>query len=168
MKSLIEELNDRIKEKIHTHEDHRGVFEMVMHDAKRLIGTDFCQINSSMSHANVFRGLHYQTVNPQGKLIYVTWGKITDYALQLKESEPDFGRLHYFSLKQGDTLYVPPGYAHGFRALVASKLIYLCTTPYEKAFDAGVKISTLMQGCVASERDRSFPEFSKDGAYLDS
>ena len=42
------------------------------------------QDNFSVSKKNVVRGIHYQTINPQGKLVRVTHGAVLDVAVDLR------------------------------------------------------------------------------------
>ena len=48
------------------------------------------QDNFSLSKKNVLRGLHYQVVQPQGKLVRVTHGAVLDVAVDLRRSSPTF------------------------------------------------------------------------------
>jgi len=77
----------------------------------------FVQDNHSFSARNVLRGLHYQIVQPQGKLIRVIAGEIRDVALDLRRSSPTFGKWQAFSLsgESKQMLWIPQGFAHGFR-----------------------------------------------------
>jgi len=83
------------------------------------VDTDFVQDNRSRSARNVLRGLHYQVVKPQGKLIGVLHGEIYDVAVDLRRSSPPFGRWAGFTLSAADRRMarIPPGFAHGFLAL---------------------------------------------------
>ena len=60
--------------------DHRGVFVRYWNRAQwndAGLGP-FVADNVSTSNANVLRGLHFQTVDPQGKLVSVLAGGIFD------------------------------------------------------------------------------------------
>ena len=56
------------------------------------IDPQFVQDNRSISKKNVVRGLHYQVVRPQGKLVQVLQGEIFDVAVDIRRSSPTFGR----------------------------------------------------------------------------
>lgn len=55
------------------------------------------------------RGLHYQTVDSQAKLIHVISGVLFDVALDLRENSPTFGQYHTELLKAEDQFvtYIP-------------------------------------------------------------
>lgn len=102
--------------------DSRGFFlesynENVM--AEIGIRDRFVQDNHSYSGRNVVRGLHYQLCHPQGKLVRVAMGQILDIAVDLRRSSPTFGGWHGAILSGENQLmlWIPPGFAHGFRVL---------------------------------------------------
>ena len=103
--------------------DERGaVFESYNRPAfAKATGVDpqFVQDNRSISKKNVLRGLHYQVVRPQGKLVQVLQGEIFDVAVDIRRSSPTFGRWVGFNLSQanGRMAWIPPGFAHGLLAL---------------------------------------------------
>lgn len=77
------------------------------------------QDNYSLSRKNVLRGIHYQVVRPQGKLIRVMHGAVLDVAVDLRRSSPTFARHVAVELSagSGDMLWIPPGFGHAFLAL---------------------------------------------------
>jgi dTDP-4-dehydrorhamnose 3,5-epimerase len=77
------------------------------------------QDNFSVSRKNVVRGIHYQIVQPQAKLVRVTHGEVFDVAVDLRRSSPHFGRHVAVRLgaDTGDAFYIPAGFGHGFVAL---------------------------------------------------
>jgi dTDP-4-dehydrorhamnose 3,5-epimerase len=79
----------------------------------------FVQENVSRSRAYVLRGLHYQIRQTQGKLVRVLAGEIFDVVVDLRRSSPTFGRSCTLQLDAAGarSLWVPPGFAHGFLAL---------------------------------------------------
>jgi dTDP-4-dehydrorhamnose 3,5-epimerase len=102
--------------------DERGFFlesynRRTMADAG--IAEDFVQDNHSCSSRNVLRGLHYQVKHPQGKLVRVVEGDILDVAVDLRRSSPNFGRWEAVRLSGANQrmLWIPAGFAHGFRVL---------------------------------------------------
>jgi dTDP-4-dehydrorhamnose 3,5-epimerase len=83
------------------------------------INAQFVQDNHSCSSRNVLRGLHYQAKHPQGKLVRVAEGEILDVAVDLRRNSPTFGRWEAVRLSGENKrmLWIPPGFAHGFRVL---------------------------------------------------
>ena len=79
----------------------------------------FVQDNHSYSERNVIRGLHYQIRQPQGKLVRAITGEILDVALDLRRSSPTFGKWEAFKLSGENKrmLWIPRGFAHGFRVV---------------------------------------------------
>jgi dTDP-4-dehydrorhamnose 3,5-epimerase len=116
--------------------DARGFFleswnERVFHDAT---GSDvsFVQDNHSRSGRHVLRGLHYQLVRPQGKLVRVVRGEVFDVAVDVRRSSPTFGRWTGARLSDENArqMWVPPGFAHGFVVLSESADFLYKTTDY--------------------------------------
>jgi len=79
----------------------------------------FVQDNHSCSCRNVLRGLHYQVQHPQGKLVRVVEGEILDVAVDIRRSSSNFGRWEAVRLSGENKrmLWIPAGFAHGFRVL---------------------------------------------------
>jgi len=82
------------------------------------IPDEFVQDNQSLSVAmGTVRGLHFQLQpHAQGKLVRVLRGRILDVAVDLRAASPSFGRhvAVELSAENGQMLWVPPGFAHGF------------------------------------------------------
>lgn len=102
--------------------DNRGAFcetfnQRVMVEAG--LPSTWLQDNFSVSAKNVLRGIHYQVIQPQGKLVRVTHGAVFDVAVDLRRGSPTFARYFSFELtsESGDMLWIPQGFGHGFLAL---------------------------------------------------
>lgn len=102
----------------------------------------FVQDNHSRSARGVLRGLHWQ-VPPyaQGKLVSVLSGAILDVAVDLRRNRPTFGR--WVALRLDDEhhrqLWVPPGFAHGFRVLSdVADVHYKTTAEYAPVAERGL------------------------------
>ena len=117
-------------------EDHRGAFFESFNDqafAEALgIAVEFVQDNQSHSRSGVLRGLHYQVVKPQGKLIRVLRGEIFDVVVDLRRSSPTFGKWVAETLSAEDRkqLWVPVGFAHGFYVTSEEADVLYKTTEY--------------------------------------
>jgi dTDP-4-dehydrorhamnose 3,5-epimerase len=97
---------------------------------------DFVQDNHSRSSRGVLRGLHYQSPNPQGKLVRVTSGAVFDVVVDMRASSPSFGKSVAVELSSSNKrmLWVPPGMAHGFLCLEdGTDFLYKCTALYAPA-----------------------------------
>jgi dTDP-4-dehydrorhamnose 3,5-epimerase len=102
--------------------DERGFFfESYNQRAMADVGITqtFVQDNHSLSSRNVLRGLHYQVKHPQGKLVRVAEGEILDVAVDLRRSSATFGQSEAVRLSGENhrMLWIPVGFAHGFRVL---------------------------------------------------
>lgn len=96
------------------------------------IGQRFVQDNHSSSSRNVLRGLHYQIKQPQGKLVRVVQGEILDVAVDLRRSSPTFGKWESVRLSGENKrmLWIPQGFAHGFRVVSEKAQVLYKTTDY--------------------------------------
>jgi dTDP-4-dehydrorhamnose 3,5-epimerase len=92
----------------------------------------FVQDNHSRSARNVLRGLHYQVVQPQGKLVRVVAGEVFDVAVDIRRESPTFGKWvgALLSAANKHQLWVPPGLAHGFLVLSETADFLYKTTDY--------------------------------------
>lgn len=92
----------------------------------------FVQDNHSKSQKGVLRGLHYQIIQPQGKLVRVVAGEVFDVAVDIRNSSPTFGKWVGASLSADNKLqmWIPPGFAHGFLVLSDSAEFLYKTTDF--------------------------------------
>jgi len=129
------------------------------------VDVDFVQDNLSRSGRGVLRGLHYQIRQAQGKLIRVLAGRIFDVAVDLRRSSRNFGKWVGVELDAESmrTLWIPPGFAHGFTVLSESAdMLYKATDFYapehERTLrwnDASVGIAWPLSGePTLSDKDR--------------
>jgi dTDP-4-dehydrorhamnose 3,5-epimerase len=121
--------------------DKRGYFREIFRENK--IKKKFPFLVMSFSKKGVVRGLHIQTKNSQGKYITVLKGKIFDVAVDVRKNSKTYGK--YFSCILNDTnatsLYIPPGFAHGFQALEKENyVIYNCTKYRDKSSEKSINI----------------------------
>lgn len=103
---------------------------------------EFVQDNQSFSKKGVIRGLHFQHApHAQGKLVRVIMGRVLDVAVDLRPESPTFGQFELFELDavNGNMVYIPQGFAHGFAALEDSIFQYKCTGLYHKASEGGLR-----------------------------
>lgn len=116
--------------------DERGSF-FESFNAKKFstnIGSEifFVQDNESYSKQAVLRGLHYQVVRPQGKLVRVVSGEVFDVAVDIRSGSPTFGKWvgEKLSAENKKQLWIPEGFAHGFLVLSAFAVFQYKVTDY--------------------------------------
>ena len=123
---------------------------------------------------NVLRGLHIQLKNSQGKYVSVLKGRIFDVAVDLRKNSKTYGK--YFSCILSEinakSIYIPPGFAHGFCTLDKENYIIYSCTKYRSAnsevgikySDKDLKINWPVKKPIISKKDNSnysFLEFKK-------
>jgi dTDP-4-dehydrorhamnose 3,5-epimerase len=116
-------------------DDQRGFFlESYNERAFAELGIEerFVQDNHSSSRRNVLRGLHYQIKHPQGKLVRVVEGEVLDVAVDVRRGSPTFGRWEAVRLSGENKrmLWIPIGFAHGFRVISESAQVLYKATDY--------------------------------------
>lgn len=96
------------------------------------VETPFVQDNHSRSAQGVLRGLHYQILCPQGKLVRVVAGEVWDVAVDIRRSSATFGQWQgvLLSAENKRQLWIPAGFAHGFVVLSDSADFLYKTTDY--------------------------------------
>ena len=108
--------------------DNRGYFKELIRENK--INKKLPFLVMSFSKKNVIRGLHLQRINSQGKFVSVLKGKIFDVAVDLRKNSKTFGQYYQCILSEHNSksIFIPPGFAHGFQALEKENyIIYSCT-----------------------------------------
>ncbi len=121
--------------------DERGFFLESYNEkvfAELGIRERFVQDNHSSSRKNVVRGLHYQIKQAQGKLVRVVEGEVLDVAVDLRRSSATFGRWEAVPLSGENKrmLWIPPGFAHGFRVITEkAQVLYKATDYYAPQYE---------------------------------
>ena len=105
------------------------------------LDVEFVQDNHSRSARNVLRGIHYQLVKPQGKLVRVVTGSVFDVVVDLRRSSLNFGKWVGVELSAANKkqIWVPPGFGHAF--LVRSEfadLLYKATEYWKAEYERSV------------------------------
>ena len=95
----------------------------------------------SMSKRGVIRGLHFQRVREQAKLVRCISGHIFDVVVDLRAESPTFKKWLGFELNEDNQkeLLVPVGCAHGFLALDTAMVSYKCSVCFAPEYDDGMK-----------------------------
>ena len=91
---------------------------------------------------NTLRGLHFQSPPyAQAKLVRCGRGAIFDVAVDIRKGSPTFGHWQGYELtaENGEQLYLPIGFAHGFLTLKPySEIIYKCSDYYAPECEGSV------------------------------
>lgn len=126
-------------------EDERGYF--LKNYEKNIfkqfgIDTSISEDFETLSYKNVIRGLHFQTMDPQSKLIRVIHGNILDVAVDLRKNSKTFGKWKAVQLSDQNhkIFWIPKGFAHGFAVLSdCATVSYKCIGKYLAEYDTGIR-----------------------------
>ena len=140
------------------------------------INHNISEIFYSSSHKGVIRGLHFQRIYPQPKLVRCIYGHIYDVVVDLRVSSYTFKKWIAFELT-GDNcneILVPAGCAHGFLVLDDSLVAYKCSENFHSEYDDGIfwNDSDLniyrpldriggIENVILSEKDANLQSFSE-------
>lgn len=159
--------------------DDRGWFTEtfnVRNFARVGIAEPFVQDNHSLSRpVGTLRGLHFQTPpHGQAKLVRCIRGRILDVAVDVRRGSPTYGRhvAAELSAENGEQLFIPVGFAHGFVTLEPdTEVTYKVTDFYAPECDGGIRWNdpdigidwplAAASGPVLSPKDEKLP-FLKD------
>ena len=122
--------------------DKRGYFKELLKEKK--LKKRFPFLVMSFSKKNVIRGLHLQRKNSQGKFISVIKGKIFDVVVDLRKNSKTYGKYlsTILSEKNSKSIFIPPGFAHGFCALSNENyVVYSCTKYRDEKSEIGIKFN---------------------------
>ena len=147
--------------------DNRGYFREMF--IQRKLNSKIVFYVTSNSKKNVIRGLHFQLKKPQGKFLSVLKGKIYDVALDCRKDSKTFGKYFkiYLSEKNATSIYIPPGFAHGFLGIEKENVVmYGCTNYRHKESEAGIQwndkninIKWPIKKPILSNKDRNNKSF---------
>ena len=136
------------------------------------IYTNFVQDNQSYSTKNVLRGLHFQTIAPQAKLVRCVVGEVYDVVVVLRKSSETYKQWYGVKLSDENRkmMFVPKGFAHGFLTLSDYAIFqYKCDELYMPTADAGVNFKDEelnidwlvdINELTISEKDRVLPRLA--------
>lgn len=168
----------------HLFSDDRGIYkktyEKNIYEENGII-CDFTESSDLYSGKGVLRGLHYQTINTQAKLIHVINGVLFDVALDLRKDSKTFGQYHAELLRAEEhkTVYIPGGFAHGFIALSDNTVFsYQCSGRYTPEACGGILWNDPslnipwpleqygIKDVIATEKDRNWPTLAEYTARI--
>ena len=150
--------------------DERGLFtETFNHEISAVIPFPFVQDNLSVSRRGTIRGLHFQYSPPVGKLVSVVKGSAFDVIVDIRSWSDTFGKVYTFILDDvsRNSVWVPPGFAHGFQALDDETIFcYKVTAHWDpsgegalNAFDEILDIRWPISSSIISKKDEIAPPF---------
>lgn len=126
------------------HGDARGWFMETYSErdmAEAGLDIRFVQDNQSFSRKGVLRGMHFQRLHPQAKLVRVSRGAVCDAVIDIREGSPTFGKS-FAILLSGENrkqLLVPRGMAHGYLVLSdEAEFCYKCDEFWHPEDEGGV------------------------------
>ena len=160
------------------HKDKRGYFFESYRDDifKEKIGNiNFVQENESYSKKGTLRGLHFQTEpHSQSKLVRCVKGKVLDVVVDLRKKSKTFGKHFKIELteKNGKSIFIPPGFAHGFLAREKENIVHYYNTNFRSSKheigiiwnDPSLKIKWPIKKPILSKKDKknlTFKQFQK-------
>ncbi len=119
-------------------QDERGIFFESFNYREFIVNgieVNIAQQNQSGSKKNSLRGLHYQLLNSQGKLVRAIKGEIFDVAVDIRKSSPTFGKWQSVLLNEENrqAFWVPAGFAHGFYVMSDWAEVEYFTTDFYNA-----------------------------------
>lgn len=115
-----------------TYKDHRGSYTPI---STNVMDKNWTQCSISINTEKyTFRGLHYQTENPQTKYVKVVQGKIIDFMVDLKTLE-----VEYSSVYDNEAVLIPNDKAHGFLTLEPNTIVvYMVDNIYSPEFEKSI------------------------------
>lgn len=155
--------------------DSRGWFMETWHRERAAavgILRDFCQDNHSYSACEgTLRGIHFQRPpHAQAKLVRCTRGSIFDVAVDLRPKSPTYRQWVgvVLSAEEGNQLFIPVGYGHGFVTLEADcEVQYKVDAHYSPEADGGIAwddpdigIDWAIHSPIMSDKDRQLPRLA--------
>lgn len=173
------EISDLLLIEPHTYHDERGLYKKNYEKnafAENGIMVEFTESSDIYSNKGALRGLHYQTKESQAKLIHVIKGVLFDVALDLRADSPTFGKYKTELLDYNNriSLYIPPGFAHGFIALTDDTIFsYQCSGRYIPEACGGIRWNDPelnipwpleiygIEQVVATDKDQNWPTLAE-------
>ena len=130
------------------------------------------QSNFSTSQKNVMRGIHYSSeVSGQDKWVTCIKRSILDVIVDLRAKSKNFGKSILIKLKasEGNSVYIPKGFGHGFLSLENdTMIIYNLSKSYEpkyeytiNLFDETLNINWPNVKPILSIKDKQAPKFNQ-------
>jgi len=160
-----------------TAKDNRGLF--IKDYAKETFksnGLDYiiAEVFYSSNRIGTLRGLHFQRIKQQAKLVRCLVGHVWDVVVDLRKNSSTFKEWISFDLTEENRkeILVPTGCAHGFLAIEESIMVYKCSEKFYGEYDDGIfwnskELDILWpldrvggeKSLIISEKDKNLQEF---------
>jgi len=154
------------------HEDNRGYFARTFCEQEFIDhGISFKPVQANISYNEkplTLRGMHFHTPpQEEEKLVSCNSGRVFDVIVDIRPSSQTYGTWFgtELSRKNGKSLFIPKGCAHGFLTLEEfSEVTYLMSPSYVSGYEAGIrwddsdiKIEWPEKPMIISEKDEALP-----------
>ncbi len=149
--------------------DERGKFIKTFNESEfKKMGIVFENRESyySISNKDVIRGMHFQ-IPPyeHDKIIHVINGDVIDVIVDLRTKSMNYGKsiAIHLSGTRSKSIFIPKGFAHGFRCLENNTImLYNVTSEYNAQCDKGILWNSIdyewgISDPIITVRDSSFP-----------
>jgi len=154
-------------------DDQRGFFARTFctdEFADQGLVTEFPQCSISYNAIRgTLRGMHFQRPpSAEAKLVRCTMGAVQDVIVDLRQDSSTCGQWISVELsaESRNSIYIPPGFAHGFLTLRdASEMYYQISERYDPTTAGGVRFDDPALNLkwvdairVIADRDRAYPD----------
>ena len=147
--------------------DRRGFFQELYLKKNYKFNSKFTAYSYSVK--NVIRGLHYQVIKPQEKILSVLKGEAIDICVDINKKSSNYGKVYKFHLKPGYLLFVPKNFAHGIGFLGKENVLLYHLSEYRYVehergifpLDKKLKINWQIKKPILSDRDKLHPNFDE-------
>ncbi len=139
------------------------------------INHDLKEVFYTLSKKGVIRGMHFQLVKQQPKLVRCISGHVYDVIVDLRPDSPTFGKWQGFHLTGENTemLLVPKFFGHGYLVIEDSIVSYKCSEVFYGDGDSGIayddpdidiqwpfELIGGKENLIISEKDKNLMSFS--------
>jgi dTDP-4-dehydrorhamnose 3,5-epimerase len=127
------------------HVDERGLFtrtfDVSVAQSAGIDSGNFIQDSQSRTKSGVLRGLHGRSGSGEAKLVRCARGAIYDVVVDARPGSSTCGRHEAFLLDDLTfrSLYVPPGFLHGFLALTEADVCYRIDAAHDPDADIALR-----------------------------
>lgn len=137
---------------------------------------ELAEVFYTTSYRGVIRGIHFQRVKQQPKLVRCILGHVWDVVVDLRKDSPTFKKWLAFDLtgEQYNEILVPAGCAHGYLVLEQSIVSYKCAEKFYGEYDDGIlwddpdigiewplELAGGRNNIILSDKDKSLQTFAQ-------